>query len=321
MCEEFKKNNKWLFDFYNDNYVILCCHFFNQNDYTRLGNDKQKICRFCGRKEPEVSFNQFPHVIPELVGNKYLGSYYECNKCNKFFGQYLEAEYANCFNFQHNLFKVHGKRGVPIYESKGIKAKWKRNGEKEYFVICVQQDENNRFDKGEMIIDANTSPSFMPIAVFKCIVKMAISLLPEGISEYYKETIEWILDKKHKNFYQNKQLLVRAKIIPGYNVVKFPCAIIYKRKKHSYCLPDLIFHLTYEGITYIIEVPDNNSLACCNIRNVPFPIVPYVTGGENIINLSSCCKQKRQQQITFQYNERYECTEELRNSGFNPKNF
>ena len=65
---------------------------FNYDNFIYLGNKDYKVCRFCGKKESEVTFNKIAHATPECTGNRYLASYYECDECNKKFGRQLESE-------------------------------------------------------------------------------------------------------------------------------------------------------------------------------------------------------------------------------------
>jgi hypothetical protein len=67
------------------------------------------------------------------------------------------------------------------------------------------------------LIQTGTIPSYIPIAVFKCFVKMAISVMPEAEVNNFVRTINWIMEKRHANFYSNeKKLLVRYKMIPWF---------------------------------------------------------------------------------------------------------
>lgn len=63
--------------FYESFYDILRTPDFNEK--SRLlkpehglhyyGSPKNKVCRFCGKSEGEVSFKKIAHVFPEAIGN------------------------------------------------------------------------------------------------------------------------------------------------------------------------------------------------------------------------------------------------------------
>ena len=46
---------------------------------------KTGICIWCGKKEPEVTFKNKPHIVPDEVGGNQL-SFDVCDKCNRSFG-------------------------------------------------------------------------------------------------------------------------------------------------------------------------------------------------------------------------------------------
>ena len=64
------------------------CVFCTDRDNSTIIEPSEKICRFCGKKEPEVTFNKIAHAIPEMLGNKQYISLSECDTCNKKFSKY-----------------------------------------------------------------------------------------------------------------------------------------------------------------------------------------------------------------------------------------
>lgn len=105
--------------FYTLNYDLITFLPIVFNDMAYLGDSEQKTCRFCGKSEPEVSFKNAAHIIPECTGNHFLASNYECDACNKFFGRYLESEYSNYFLFYHNASGISGKN-APLDTNQAI---------------------------------------------------------------------------------------------------------------------------------------------------------------------------------------------------------
>lgn len=89
-------------DFYEKNYDVLRTPDFDESSRLLIpnghgikyyGHKENRICRFCGKKEPDVSFSKIAHALPESIGNHVLATYYECDVCNDFFGRNLENEY------------------------------------------------------------------------------------------------------------------------------------------------------------------------------------------------------------------------------------
>lgn len=87
------------YKYYENNYEMIVGQATNFYEEVFLGNKENKVCRFCGGDKSKVTFCDKPHVFPICTGNKYLLSYYECDRCNHFFGDYLEGEYQNFFCF------------------------------------------------------------------------------------------------------------------------------------------------------------------------------------------------------------------------------
>ena len=112
--------------FYETNYDIVPSPDFlektrllkPEHGLSFLGSPKNRICRFCHRSEPEVSFNDDAHAFPESIGNKALASYYECDKCNHLFGEGIESDYGKFFNLYHNIANVNGRKGTPQFTYK-----------------------------------------------------------------------------------------------------------------------------------------------------------------------------------------------------------
>lgn len=300
--------------FYDLNYdliVFLPIHF---SDITYIGNQQQKICRFCGKSEPEVSFKNIAHIIPECTGNHVLASNYECDTCNKFFGRHLESEYSNYFSFYHNAAGVSGKRHTPHYQSNNMKSKavWKNiQGEKAFVIRDTIDNTTTVVDHAAKTIRrVGEVPTHIPMAVFKCLVKMAISIMPPVEVCNFKETIAWITTKKHSNFYSSstgKKLFVRYRMIPGFNVTKFPCCQLFRRKASAWRGPYMLFLLTYGCFSYLIEVPTTHDATYHHVATIPFPVLPFVTHCEGLIDLSSPEKISGEtQSIEYQFIEAYE---------------
>ncbi len=315
-----------LFSFYEQRYDVLRFELLNHKNFVYLGDGKHKVCRFCGKSESEVTFNKIAHVIPESTGNQYLASYYECDRCNEKFGRQLESEYANFFNFYHNAMNVYGKNGTPNFQSKNEKSKsvWKKvDGTKKMFIMIDTTDNiTTTIDlETKKIIRTGTVPSYAPIAVFKCFIKMAITLMPEEEVENFRETINWILNKKHSNYYStNKKLLVRYKMIPGFNVTKYPACILYRRKPHIWKGPYMLFSLTYGCFSYFLEVPTAKDKDFHHIMNVPFPPIPFQTSSKGILDLTSSDKRKGDiQKIEYKFEDVIDVTKQMKNT--NPKDF
>ncbi|MDO8366681.1 MAG: hypothetical protein Q7T20_07795 [Saprospiraceae bacterium] len=61
---------------------------------------KNGNCRFCEGFRGEATFRNLPHVIPQMLGNKYLVSHFECDNCNAIFSEYEDSlsKYLGIYN-------------------------------------------------------------------------------------------------------------------------------------------------------------------------------------------------------------------------------
>lgn len=289
-----------------------------------IGCSKYKICRFCGKDEDEVSFKKIAHVFPESIGNSALASNYECDVCNQFFGNTIENDYANFFSLYHSIMQVDGKSGVPKCSFK-IPCLVRTNECAKYCVDidfkdsrpsirkCREVDDQYiKCAKGSMIISKPVG-KHCPIAVFKAIVKMAITVMPIEEIPIFSDTIKWILNPEHSNLYNDKKLLVRYKMIPGFNVTKYPHYMLFKRKKTVWNKPYMLFNLTYGCFSLFVEIP-RNSDNCPNSEfiSVPFPEIPFYTSTEGTWDLSKEEGDKNfKHSITLSFDNMNECTEDV----------
>lgn len=286
------------------------------------GAPKNKVCRFCGRNENEVNFKKIAHVFPEAIGNKALASYYECDNCNQFFGSNIENEYSNFFSLYHSIMQINGKKGKPAYRFRAPCDK-RTDQCKEYCVEFFVNDNQPYFHECKEVagryieISKDTIKISKPvgkcnmIAVYKAIVKMAISVMPVEELILFSKSIAWLLEPKHSNIYPNKHLLVRYKMIPGFNVIKYPRYYLYRRKRTNWDKPYMVFNLTYGCFSLLIEVPrDNDNSFDLKFKKMPFPPVPFSTSEEGCWNMDCTDVPKgMRNSIVLNYSKQIDCTE------------
>lgn len=100
--------------FFECNYDIISKYYLrdikDKSERIYLGNKNNKVCRFCGKTEPEVTFEKDAHAISNLLGNQMLFTYYECDKCNSKFGEKLETNLANFLGISRTYYGIKGKK-------------------------------------------------------------------------------------------------------------------------------------------------------------------------------------------------------------------
>lgn len=280
--------------YYEKIYTPISFGILNQSDDTYLGNKNNKVCRFCGKPEGTANFDKRAHVFPESIGNRHLLSYYECDTCNKKFSRLLENQYGNFFKFYHNASNIRGKKTVPNYQANSGKSKseWTKDvAGNPIFISADASDSITTFinqSRKEVLRIGKIDP-FIPMAVYKCFVKMALSIMPESELNIFEETISWILQKNHENIFGEKLLLCRYKMIPGYGTTKFPAYALYKKRQENNTevfIPYMLFHLTYGNFSYFVEVPTVKHPVSVGITELPFPPIPFITTDEGLYDFS-----------------------------------
>jgi hypothetical protein len=211
-----------------------------------LGKEPRK-CRFC--ELSDVTFEKDAHAFPEFIGNKYLLSHHECDTCNKEFGENIETDMANFMLVNHSLAGVQGKGGkIPNYQRSGVKL----NSDGKH--LDFKNVDVDNLNDGQFTINL-TNPAFVPIAVYKCLTKMALTLMPEEELDNFSDTFKWIKEKQHKDSNYVFDSLIS---FYSYSRVQFPfiTAILLKRKEQiKRDIPYIIFRLTYANFSFQTYIP------------------------------------------------------------------
>lgn len=247
-------------NFYMQNYHIYPMHLKDKNvenkDKRFIGNKEKRKCRFCGKEKGETTFKKVAHAIPELVGNKVLISFEECDECNEIFAG-LENELANYIFFERSTGGIRGKKGIPKYKNKkGLSVEFDKETENRLIV-------QDLIDSGNMIEDETDNsftlkaerPPFVPIAVYKCLVKMALSVMPLKYLPYFWVTFDWILEKEHLK-QQGLVLKIFEQFIPGvkpFNGVEMYLAL--KREESEENTPFCVFSICIGNKCYQVYLP------------------------------------------------------------------
>lgn len=297
-----------------------------------IGYSPTKKCRFCGKCENEVSFKKIAHVFPESIGNGTLASNYECDVCNQYFGNAIENDYANFFSLYHSIMQIYGKNGVPKCNFK-VPCSMRTDECAEHCIEisfaenipclkkCVHVSNEYISLSRNSITISKPIGRCCPVAVFKAIVKMAISVMPPEEFPLFSGTIEWILDPNHSNFYSNKKLFVRYQMIPGFNVTKYPHYVLLRRKRTVWNKPYMLFNLTYGCFSLFVEIPkDSFDRDYSEFIKMPFFPIPFYTSTTGVWDLSEMEVPKgMKHSITLTAGSVEECTDKVEISMENGK--
>ena len=160
-------------------------------------------CRFCGKTHPDVTFKLIPHAVPELLGSNQIIVGDECDRCNQLFSA-SESHLARFLGPYLTMGGVKGKKRVPQFESRtepGNPAsktviKSADPGKRE---ILLDSLEDYQVDQERKIMSLNFRvASVRPSQVYRALVKIGLSLLPEYELPHYGNVFSW-LQEPEKN--------------------------------------------------------------------------------------------------------------------------
>ena len=232
-----------------------------------LGNQYNKICRFCGKKEPETTFkNNKSHTFPEFTGNKTLFSNYECKECNSFFGRTIEKAASDFFLQERAMYGIAGKGGNKQFKTAdGLLSHFNNmvNDTPCPITVLHSKDAEKYIteDSSKGLTISTPRRPHIPVAVYKCFVKMAISVMPENELFDFADTISWLLEREHRNFYDDgRKLWLKVIYIPNAKKTNSPSYRLHKltctQNNENYVL----FYIIWGGMCCGIEVPASKNL-------------------------------------------------------------
>jgi hypothetical protein len=261
MSYVFDKSTTQRIDFIEKNYNQYVEYHLNKPEKIKLGSESDIVCRFCNKTSPEVSFNSVAHAIPEFTNNKYLIANYECDQCNNKFSRLLESHMANYMNLYHTLSQVIGKKGVPSFKT--IHQKKSRIDIGKEFLEIENHEEDcitTINEEEKTITFESTRASYIPIALYKCLVKMALTIMPDDEIHKFSHALKWINEENHnESSYNINPLPIFFSFAPGIKPLKFTSCLLFKRKKNPENLvPYMLFVLAYGNFVFQVHVPMSN---------------------------------------------------------------
>lgn len=248
-----------------------------------IGDKTNRVCRYCGKSKPEVYFKLEAHAIPEFTGNKSLIAFDECDTCNKLFSRVIEDHFGKYLGALRTLSQIHGKKGVPTYKGQDGKS---RISLEEAGLHIAGYEDDPIFDLNQesktLTITAHRQP-YVPAAVFKCLVKMAIAIAPNELLPELTHLREWINLETHTyESFPYKPLMVFEQFTPGPMPYKGVTLFLLRRKSGILHVPYLQFVCAFGNTMYQIVLPmpeKDKEILNKSIQLSLFP-VPFNEGHE-----------------------------------------
>jgi len=217
-------------EWFKRHYDIVSHYAFGPNsERVYLGDKSKRVCRYCGLAEPQVKFRKVAHAIPDQVGNDWLFDHEECDACNEHFAKWVEDDFGKWTLPWRTLGRIKGKDGVPSIKSNDkefrIDASAKSTGgatgagtvRHDLQIHMGVHDARHELDEATNTVKLTLDrPSYVPMGVFKCLVKMAIAVMPPEEEKRCAHLKKWILLPEHTfESYPYKPLQVLYQFVPG----------------------------------------------------------------------------------------------------------
>lgn len=296
----FYKNNKMTdniaeksFEHFKKSYHLVTLHQLRTGSKRTILGERKFICRFCGKGKPDVKFKKVAHALPHLIGNNSLFTHYECDECNQHFGDTIERHYAAFMHLDHTFSGIAGKNGIPKFkasnaniESTGSFIEWQE----------VPHEKMEVDQKNGKVVITQQMPTFVPVAVYKCLVKMALTILPEQYFNGFNNTISWLKEVDHSNtgFPFTKLCMLTGTSTTRTQFKEITAVVAMRKENLNLEIPKFIFRLTYGNFLFFLPIPlhcDDTMAKWSTIPYLPTTIdlgLGYETTSYHIIDFSYC---------------------------------
>jgi hypothetical protein len=146
------------------------------------------------------------------------------------------------------------------------------------------------------------SAPFVPLAVYKCLTKMAIAIMPPQFLPDFEHTIRWLRNPNHEDGATDIAASALCKVLfqPGPMQTDAGWCLLLGRRSPDAMIPDALFILTIANQSFQIMVPCSPGDKHLVGHKVPLPEYPAFHGfgyefGEpygSTLNLSSPMRQR-----------------------------
>jgi hypothetical protein len=253
--EDFEKISKEideLFGVLMDNYEMFAFDADRKNNIKIGESDKSKrVCRYCNKKSPEVSFKKVAHSISEALGNKKIITNDECDACNEKFGEGIENDLILYLNLYRVFFRIRGKNGIPKLKGKNFEIEIKNE---ETITIDILSDEEIAVsDCNDFQVRLETTENITTQNIYKTLSKYALGVIDRTQIVNFKDTIEWINSKK------NIDNLPKIAILTSYDLFSArPKIMVYLRKNEDNKLPYAVAEFRFTYLIFVYIIPNSN---------------------------------------------------------------
>ena len=241
----------------------------NSSDSHIPSYSKSKVCRYCEKTIADTTFSQKTHLMPELLGKNNLLTFDECDSCNKLFSNY-ESNLSTFIRPYISIFGVNGKKKVPTFQSRMLNTKDEKRttfkhigpNHKMLQIECLNDYFVNPENKTCEILFRQ--PPFVPLKVYRALLKIGLSLLSGKLDKYNKRSFEWLTNRTEDLTFINQAYITTLQ--KSY-FIKASADLYRARKLHEENIeyPEHVLTLCYANQVIQIFLPFSDEFQ--NIHN------------------------------------------------------
>lgn len=248
-----------------------------------LKKRSERVCRFCRKQQPDTTFRSKTHIISRLFGNNAGVSDFECDNCNNHFSRF-ETSIADFLGVNRTIFSL-GKETIPTFKAPDGSIEARASEINGYAAVEISAKMpgliTSLSDTGkiEMQVKGN---SYVPLDVYKSLLKIALTRMPEGDFLKYKLALDFLMKDMNSNFFSVHATQVFRSQIGG--EVATPYCILFSKKNAKSNLPTHIFQLYYQDSCLQLHLPYRNGDKLLEDKEtIVIPMCPpFVITSENL---------------------------------------
>ncbi len=303
-------DKKSIFETYINNYKMTFYTDLAARPPVHLGKEGQ-ACRFCGPREESQRPWREAHAVSKALGNERLLSRYECSSCNERFGLW-ENDLTQMLAGHLALGQIPRRGGHRTISSPGQRSRFKDGAVRP----SIEQYSDEQFFSHDPMAQTITmrfkTQSYRPLAVYKSLAKIGLSLVGEEDVKNFSALKRWLghKDLMTDRVYADGSHTCILSTIPGWLAYPQPFAALLLRKT-DISLPYCILILAFGNITLQIYPPCPKrdhawSRQAITLQKVPLlcDLQPHLIEGEikdYFVDLSSPEKTCRDDVVEIKY--------------------
>jgi hypothetical protein len=241
-----------------------------------------RVCRFCGATfSTKGIFKSDAHLLSKAIGNKNLFSDFECHQCNTFFNRF-ENDLANFIGASRAFTIDNAKSGKLKFRSPDQTFIIQKDNETPAGVPKLQieshGEENDHFtldQANKQITFHTTRPSYNPYNVYKALLKMSLSVLPEQYVVDYEKAFKLLRSIKKNEIKDNPFFRLNLFMHSG-PAFPSPMVIIFEKINLDEPLPSHMACIMFMNYSYQLALPLNakDKWMYDGITKINFPSMP-----------------------------------------------